>query len=121
MHRCHIGEFPCVSIASNWSFACISAIIFPFCLHVHMFVLAFQIYSPHLDTAPPRWVHLAHGILLFLYQVCSSLFTIFEKDVYLHHIVAPCMGDKAKNPSKNCDIPFKEICTLNINKHHMII
>ena len=24
-------------------------------------------YSPHLDTAPPRWVHLAHGMLLFLY------------------------------------------------------
>nr|AAT08019.1 putative aminoalcoholphosphotransferase [Zea mays] len=24
--------------------------------------------SPHLDTAPPRWVHLAHGLLLFLYQ-----------------------------------------------------
>uniref|UniRef100_A0A453R1Y6 Uncharacterized protein n=1 Tax=Aegilops tauschii subsp. strangulata TaxID=200361 RepID=A0A453R1Y6_AEGTS len=30
------------------------------------------IYSPHLDTAPPRWVHLAHGILLFLYQVCET-------------------------------------------------
>jgi hypothetical protein len=28
-----------------------------------------QIYSPRLDTAPPRWVHLAHGVLLFLYQV----------------------------------------------------
>uniref|UniRef100_A0A0E0JUS3 Uncharacterized protein n=1 Tax=Oryza punctata TaxID=4537 RepID=A0A0E0JUS3_ORYPU len=25
-------------------------------------------YSPHLNTAPPRWVHLAHGMLLFLYQ-----------------------------------------------------
>jgi hypothetical protein len=30
------------------------------------------IYSPRLDTAPPRWVHLAHGLLLFLYQVCET-------------------------------------------------
>lgn len=28
-----------------------------------------QIYSPHLDTPSPRWVYVAHGILLFLYQV----------------------------------------------------
>ncbi|KAE9447337.1 hypothetical protein C3L33_20781, partial [Rhododendron williamsianum] len=27
------------------------------------------IYSPHLDSAPPRWVHFMHGLLLFLYQV----------------------------------------------------
>ncbi|KAM3741832.1 hypothetical protein ACB098_07G027100 [Castanea mollissima] len=26
------------------------------------------IYSPRLDSAPPRWVHFAHGLLLFLYQ-----------------------------------------------------
>ncbi|EMS62205.1 putative CDP-alcohol phosphatidyltransferase class-I family protein 2 [Triticum urartu] len=32
-----------------------------------------RIYSPHLDTAPPRWVHLAHGILLFLYQTFDAV------------------------------------------------
>ncbi|THG03495.1 hypothetical protein TEA_027904 [Camellia sinensis var. sinensis] len=26
------------------------------------------IYSPKLDSPPPRWVHFAHGLLLFLYQ-----------------------------------------------------
>lgn len=31
------------------------------------------IYSPHLDTAPPRWVHLAHGVLLFLYQTFDAV------------------------------------------------
>ncbi|KAJ6824278.1 choline/ethanolaminephosphotransferase 1-like isoform X1 [Iris pallida] len=31
------------------------------------------IYSPQLDTAPPRWVHLAHGILLFLYQTFDAV------------------------------------------------
>uniref|UniRef100_A0A453N208 Uncharacterized protein n=1 Tax=Aegilops tauschii subsp. strangulata TaxID=200361 RepID=A0A453N208_AEGTS len=31
------------------------------------------LYSPHLDTAPPRWVHLAHGILLFLYQTFDAV------------------------------------------------
>lgn len=31
------------------------------------------IYSPHLDTAPPRWVHLAHGLLLFLYQTFDAV------------------------------------------------
>ncbi|XP_008811957.1 choline/ethanolaminephosphotransferase 1-like isoform X1 [Phoenix dactylifera] len=31
------------------------------------------IYSPHLDTAPPRWVHLAHGMLLFLYQTFDAV------------------------------------------------
>uniref|UniRef100_A0A0D3EZW8 Aminoalcoholphosphotransferase n=1 Tax=Oryza barthii TaxID=65489 RepID=A0A0D3EZW8_9ORYZ len=30
-------------------------------------------YSPHLDTAPPRWVHLAHGMLLFLYQTFDAV------------------------------------------------
>lgn len=34
-----------------------------------LMVYEFQIYSPHLDSPPPRWVHLAHGLLLFLYQV----------------------------------------------------
>ncbi|AQK83029.1 Choline/ethanolaminephosphotransferase 1 [Zea mays] len=29
--------------------------------------------SPHLDTAPPRWVHLAHGLLLFLYQTFDAV------------------------------------------------
>ncbi|XP_072980375.1 choline/ethanolaminephosphotransferase 1-like isoform X3 [Typha angustifolia] len=31
------------------------------------------VYSPHLDTAPPRWVHLAHGLLLFLYQTFDAV------------------------------------------------
>ncbi|KAI0500896.1 hypothetical protein KFK09_019114 [Dendrobium nobile] len=31
------------------------------------------IYSPHLDTAPPRWVHFAHGMLLFLYQTFDAV------------------------------------------------
>ncbi|GFQ04649.1 choline/ethanolaminephosphotransferase 1 [Phtheirospermum japonicum] len=40
------------------------------------------IYSPQLDSPPPRWVHFAHGLLLFLYQVCSSSFSsVF--DIYL--------------------------------------
>nr|GEZ07098.1 choline/ethanolaminephosphotransferase 1-like isoform X1 [Tanacetum cinerariifolium] len=35
-------------------------------------VLGF-IYSPHLDTAPPRWVNFAHGLLLFLYQTFDAV------------------------------------------------
>ncbi|KAH9772098.1 Choline/ethanolaminephosphotransferase 1 [Citrus sinensis] len=31
------------------------------------------IYSPCLDTAPPRWVHFAHGLLLFLYQTFDAV------------------------------------------------
>ncbi|XP_058081744.1 choline/ethanolaminephosphotransferase 1-like isoform X1 [Magnolia sinica] len=31
------------------------------------------IYSPRLDTAPPRWVHVAHGLLLFLYQTFDAV------------------------------------------------
>ncbi|CAN1312743.1 Choline/ethanolaminephosphotransferase 1 [Linum perenne] len=31
------------------------------------------IYSPQLDTAPPRWVHFAHGLLLFLYQTFDAV------------------------------------------------
>ncbi|KAI5678753.1 hypothetical protein M9H77_09703 [Catharanthus roseus] len=31
------------------------------------------IYSPQLDSPPPRWVHFAHGILLFLYQTFDAL------------------------------------------------
>ncbi|KAG6506271.1 hypothetical protein ZIOFF_031593 [Zingiber officinale] len=31
------------------------------------------IYSPRLDAAPPRWVHLAHGLLLFLYQTFDAV------------------------------------------------
>lgn len=38
-------------------------------LLIFIFKFVFQIYSPCLDTAPPRWVHFAHGLLLFLYQV----------------------------------------------------
>ncbi|XP_010430715.1 PREDICTED: choline/ethanolaminephosphotransferase 2-like [Camelina sativa] len=31
------------------------------------------IYSPKLDSAPPRWVHFAHGLLLFLYQTFDAV------------------------------------------------
>ncbi|CAJ2638606.1 unnamed protein product [Trifolium pratense] len=31
------------------------------------------IYSPQLDSAPPRWVHVAHGLLLFLYQTFDAV------------------------------------------------
>uniref|UniRef100_A0A2P2LVJ4 Diacylglycerol Cholinephosphotransferase n=1 Tax=Rhizophora mucronata TaxID=61149 RepID=A0A2P2LVJ4_RHIMU len=31
------------------------------------------IYSPCLDTPPPRWVHFAHGLLLFLYQTFDAV------------------------------------------------
>ncbi|XP_041010414.1 choline/ethanolaminephosphotransferase 1-like isoform X2 [Juglans microcarpa x Juglans regia] len=31
------------------------------------------IYSPRLDTPPPRWVHVAHGLLLFLYQTFDAV------------------------------------------------
>jgi len=29
--------------------------------------------SPRLDTAPPGWVHLAHGLRLFLYQTFDAV------------------------------------------------
>lgn len=31
------------------------------------------IYSPKLDSAPPRWVHFMHGLLLFLYQTFDAV------------------------------------------------
>jgi ethanolaminephosphotransferase len=31
------------------------------------------VYSPHLDAPLPRWVHFAHGILLFLYQTFDAV------------------------------------------------
>ncbi|XP_073139722.1 choline/ethanolaminephosphotransferase 1 isoform X2 [Henckelia pumila] len=31
------------------------------------------LYSPHLDSPPPRWVHFAHGLLLFLYQTFDAV------------------------------------------------
>ncbi|KAJ8620011.1 hypothetical protein MRB53_028540 [Persea americana] len=31
------------------------------------------IYSPTLDSPPPRWVHFAHGLLLFLYQTFDAV------------------------------------------------
>ncbi|XP_050375768.1 choline/ethanolaminephosphotransferase 1-like isoform X1 [Argentina anserina] len=31
------------------------------------------IYSPRLDSAPPRWVNIAHGLLLFLYQTFDAV------------------------------------------------
>ncbi|XP_057500511.1 choline/ethanolaminephosphotransferase 1-like [Actinidia eriantha] len=30
-------------------------------------------YSPRLDSAPPRWVHFMHGLLLFLYQTFDNV------------------------------------------------
>ncbi|XP_020522671.1 choline/ethanolaminephosphotransferase 1 isoform X2 [Amborella trichopoda] len=36
-------------------------------------VLLAYMYSPFLDTAPPRWVHVAHGLLLFLYQTFDAV------------------------------------------------
>ncbi|KAK1261239.1 hypothetical protein QJS04_geneDACA001982 [Acorus gramineus] len=41
-----------------------------FSLHLNS---SLQVYSPHLDTAPPRWVHLAHALLLFLYQTFDAV------------------------------------------------
>ncbi|XAR65354.1 Ethanolaminephosphotransferase [Bertholletia excelsa] len=31
------------------------------------------VYSNHLDSPPPRWVHFAHGFLLFLYQTFDAV------------------------------------------------
>ncbi|CAO2832459.1 unnamed protein product [Amaranthus hypochondriacus] len=31
------------------------------------------LYSPRLDSPPPRWVHFVHGILLFLYQTFDAV------------------------------------------------
>ncbi|XXG79852.1 hypothetical protein AAC387_Pa09g0835 [Persea americana] len=31
------------------------------------------IYSPTLDSPPPRWVHFAHGLLLFFYQTFDAV------------------------------------------------
>ncbi|XP_013586826.1 PREDICTED: choline/ethanolaminephosphotransferase 1-like isoform X1 [Brassica oleracea var. oleracea] len=31
------------------------------------------IYSPQLDSPPPRWVHFEHGSLLFLYQTFDAV------------------------------------------------
>ncbi|KAL9233041.1 hypothetical protein vseg_008084 [Gypsophila vaccaria] len=31
------------------------------------------VYSPHLDSPPPRWVHFMHGLLLFLYQTFDAV------------------------------------------------
>jgi ethanolaminephosphotransferase len=52
--------YPCKPYSSMFVDPLFTLLLFPFFL---------QLYSPHLDTAPPRWVHLAHGLLLFLYQV----------------------------------------------------
>ncbi|KAL9240734.1 hypothetical protein vseg_014919 [Gypsophila vaccaria] len=42
-----------------------------------MFLLASAllgyVYSPHLDSPPPRWVHFMHGLLLFLYQTFDAV------------------------------------------------
>ncbi|VAI42650.1 unnamed protein product [Triticum turgidum subsp. durum] len=61
-----------------WSrFVNVFPLWFPITLTGFMFLLTSALlgflYSPHLDTAPPRWVHLAHGILLFLYQTFDAV------------------------------------------------
>ncbi|KAI3452956.1 hypothetical protein Pfo_009619 [Paulownia fortunei] len=38
-----------------------------------MSALLGYIYSPQLDSPPPRWVHFAHGLLLFLYQTFDAV------------------------------------------------
>ncbi|KAL2233467.1 UNVERIFIED_CONTAM: Choline/ethanolaminephosphotransferase 1 [Sesamum indicum] len=38
-----------------------------------MSALLGYIYSPHLDSPPPRWVSFAHGLLLFLYQTFDAV------------------------------------------------
>ncbi|KAK2994339.1 hypothetical protein RJ640_017851 [Escallonia rubra] len=42
-------------------------------LCILLFEYWFQIYSPHLDSPPPRWVNFAHGLLLFLYQTFDAV------------------------------------------------
>ncbi|KAI9092037.1 hypothetical protein K1719_027972 [Acacia pycnantha] len=45
-------------------------------LHRHKYsvsALLGYIYSPQLDSPPPRWVHFAHGLLLFLYQTFDAV------------------------------------------------
>ncbi|XP_022878380.1 choline/ethanolaminephosphotransferase 1-like [Olea europaea var. sylvestris] len=36
-------------------------------------MLLLQIYSPKLDSPPPRWVNFVHGLLLFLYQTFDAV------------------------------------------------
>ncbi|GAB2280134.1 Cholinephosphotransferase 1 [Dionaea muscipula] len=38
-----------------------------------MSALLGYIYSPHLDSAPPRWIPFLHGLLLFLYQTFDAV------------------------------------------------
>ncbi|CAN6912804.1 unnamed protein product [Brassica oleracea] len=52
--------------------------VFPLWMPHFLFTCLSQIYSPQLDSPTPRWVHFAHGSLLFLYQVCVSLSLSFE-------------------------------------------
>ncbi|KAL8549317.1 hypothetical protein ACS0TY_008240 [Phlomoides rotata] len=38
-----------------------------------MSALVGYIYSPQLDSPPPRWVHFVHGVFLFLYQTFDAV------------------------------------------------
>jgi len=55
-----VGNFDIAAVLKQW--------IPRYIIH-KFYLFIFQIYSPHLNSAPPRWVHFAHGLLLFLYQV----------------------------------------------------
>eukprot|EP00249_Psilotum_nudum_P017622 c26412_g1_i1 orf=200-1369(+) len=42
-------------------------------LFILVSALLSYIFSPHLDSPSPRWVHFAHGLLLFLYQTFDAV------------------------------------------------
>ncbi|GJM90034.1 hypothetical protein PR202_ga06273 [Eleusine coracana subsp. coracana] len=59
-------------VTDNASFFCFQITLTGFMFLLTSAFLGF-VYSPHLDTAPPRWVHLAHGLLLFIYQTFDAV------------------------------------------------
>ncbi|URD86628.1 CDP-alcohol phosphatidyltransferase [Musa troglodytarum] len=66
-----------VTLFPLWMPAAILLLVLQITLTGFMFLIVSAylgyVYSPHLDTAPPRWVHLAHGLLLFLYQTFDAV------------------------------------------------
>ncbi|KAK8979517.1 hypothetical protein V6N11_073514 [Hibiscus sabdariffa] len=52
----------------EFMYVCICA-----CFRLRISTRPNMVYSPRLDTPPPRWVHLAHGLLLFLYQTFDAV------------------------------------------------
>ncbi|KAM0938226.1 hypothetical protein DsansV1_C23g0176001 [Dioscorea sansibarensis] len=63
----------CLDIFDNSGYSFMHCITLTGFLFLVASALLGYIYSPHLDTAPPRWVHLAHGLLLFLYQTFDAV------------------------------------------------